>query len=144
MTPAAVVMLAHAQDGEPLFGVALVCGSLFVGGFAAVRARSRAAAWMLALSALLATLYFVDNEPAGVRMVAIVATMLLGMKAVVASNGEQTLSWRQWIAFTLWPGMRPLILPSRVRARARARAFWPGTEQSLSLRAQLFWWLRVR
>jgi alginate O-acetyltransferase complex protein AlgI len=122
MTAAAIVA---APDARVLLGVALVGGSLLVGGFVAGRIRSAAAAWILASSVLLFTLHLVDREPAWVRMVAIVATMLLGMKAVVASNVTQALTFRQWIAFTLWPGMRPAIfasLGSRPREGARKLA----------------------
>jgi hypothetical protein len=41
-----------------------------------------------------------------------VATLLLAMKAIVASNLTTRLTFRQWIAFTLWPGMRPSIFAS--------------------------------
>lgn len=74
---------------------------------------------------LLATLHFVAHEPAGVRMVAIVATMLLGTKAIVATSLELRLSLRQWIAFTLWPVMRPSIF---VSPGSRPRAESSGAE----------------
>jgi hypothetical protein len=109
MTPAAVAVLPYATGWELLIGFVLVYASLLAGGFAAARARSRMAAWMLVSSALLVTLYLVDQEPAVVRMLAIVATLLLGMKAVVGSNDAQALTFRSWFAFTLWPGMRPSI-----------------------------------
>ena len=52
------------------------------------------------------------REPAGVRMLAIIGTLLFAMKAVVAVEGRATggkrLAWWRWLGFAaLWPGMRP-------------------------------------
>ena len=58
-------------------------------------------------------------------MVMIVVTLLLAMKAVVASDSAISLTFGQWVAFTLWPGMRPSIfatLGSRPREGARKLA----------------------
>jgi hypothetical protein len=117
-------LLAYTASAASLRGVALVLVSLLCAGYAAARARSRIAAWTLAATAVLATLHIVGHEPAGARMVAIVVTLLLAMKAIVASHCG--LTFRQWIAFTLWPGMRPSIFltlgaPPREGARRLAR-----------------------
>jgi alginate O-acetyltransferase complex protein AlgI len=119
-------MLAYAASAVSARGVALVVLALLSAGYAAARARSRIAAWALAMAAVLTTIHIVDQESAGARMVAIVVTLLLAMKAIVASHGVTSLTFRQWAAFTLWPGMRPSIFatlgsPAREGARKLAR-----------------------
>jgi alginate O-acetyltransferase complex protein AlgI len=119
-------LLAYTASAASLRGVALVVVALVCAGYAAACARSRIAAWTLAATAVLATLHIVDHEPAGARMVAIVVTLLLAMKAIVASHSAASLTFRQWIAFTLWPGMRPSIFltlgsPAREGARRLTR-----------------------
>src|SRR5450432_3497156 len=96
---------AYAGSIEAVTGVVSVIVSLLCGGFAATHLRSRIPAWALGIVALVATLHFVDHQPAGARMVAIVISLLLAIKTIVAGNETTRLTFRQWIAFTLWPGM---------------------------------------
>lgn len=118
-------LLAYTPSATAVTGVASVIVSLVCVGFAVTRLRSPIPAWVVGIVALVATLHFVDHEPAGARMVAIVMTLLLAMKAIVVSTMAIRLTFRQWIAFTLWPGMRPSIftslgLPPRDGARRLA------------------------
>jgi alginate O-acetyltransferase complex protein AlgI len=73
---------------------------------------SRIAAWTLGLVAVAGVERLNAREPAGFRMLAIIAAVLYAMKAVVAlevqASGQCQLSWWRWVGFvTLWPGMRP-------------------------------------
>lgn len=125
MNAATGALLIDGGSPASFRAVGLVVVALLCGGFAATHLRSRFPAWVVGAVALLATLRFVDHEPAGTRMVAIVVTLLLAMKAIVASGADTTLTLRQWIAFTLWPGMRPSIfavLGRRPREGARGLA----------------------
>jgi hypothetical protein len=109
MSAMSETLLAYTPSAPALAGVGVVVVALVAGGYSVTRLRSRLPAWILGAAALAATLYFVGEEPAGVRMVAIVATLLLAMKAIVATSPSTTLTFHQWIAFTGWPGMRPSI-----------------------------------
>jgi alginate O-acetyltransferase complex protein AlgI len=80
----------------------------------AVRA-ARAAAWIIALGGTAAAERLCAAEPPGVRMLAIIGALLLGMKSVVAVEAAAApgasgvrLTLPQSVAFwLLWPGMRP-------------------------------------
>ncbi|MEA2235818.1 MAG: hypothetical protein QOC81_542 [Thermoanaerobaculia bacterium] len=125
MNAMADALLAYTPSAAAVRDVALVVVALLGAGYAAARARCRIAAWALAVMAVLATLHFVEREPAGARMVMIVVTLLLAIKGVVASESATSLTFGQWVAFTLWPGMRPGIfasLGSRPREGARTLA----------------------
>lgn len=96
--------------------VAAVVASTLLAAFAASRLRpspaARGAAWLLALGATAVVERLTLGEPAGFRMLAIIGTLLYGMKAVVSlestATGEPPLSVGRWLAFAaLWPGMRP-------------------------------------
>jgi hypothetical protein len=72
----------------------------------------RAAAWAV----VVASTTFVDrlstDQPAGLRMMALIGTLLYAMKAVVTVDalepGRPALSPWRWLGFAaLWPGMRP-------------------------------------
>jgi len=82
----------------------------------------RAAAWLLVVGAVLLADRAATAEPAGVRMLAVIALLLTAMKAVVGVESRTRLSARRWLAFAaLWPGMRPSIfrtLPSAPRPGA--------------------------
>lgn len=86
------------------------------------RPLSNPAAWvMLALCTLSAHL-LLWGEPAGFRMLAIIGTLFLGMKGVVATQvrgeGAPALGTGAWLAFTcMWPGMDPSIFQASPRAR---------------------------
>lgn len=73
---------------------------------------ARVSAWLLVLSAVLGIEWMTASLPAGLRMLAIIGALLIGMKVVVSveehASGRQKLSLRNWLLFTLgWPGMRP-------------------------------------
>jgi alginate O-acetyltransferase complex protein AlgI len=92
-----------------------------------IAAWSQAVAWGLVLVASVGMLVAVCEQPAGLRMVAIILAVLYGMKAVVAvesrRKGRQALRLVQWLPFCLlWFGMRPdafLTLPGPPRGDAR-------------------------
>jgi hypothetical protein len=89
--------------------VAIVVALLLLFGY---RLRSRLGAWSVCVGAMAAVLLIVDAQPAGFRMVAIIAALLLGMKAIVAVESE-SLTLRQWLAFACWFGMRPGVFATR-------------------------------
>jgi alginate O-acetyltransferase complex protein AlgI len=70
------------------------------------------AAWTLVVVSVAGVERLNAPEPAGFRMLAIIAALLYAMKAVVAveaqaSGGRRLSCWR-WLGFAaLWPGMRP-------------------------------------
>jgi len=98
-----------------LLVVILMCG------FAIARIRpartGRMAAWTLAVAAVAIAAWLCTNEPAGIRMVAIVLALLYAMKAIAAveacARGETPLSFVAWICFAAgWFGMRPSLFHS--------------------------------
>ncbi len=107
-------VLAH--DPAAIFGtVVLLAAVLFLGQvlarFGLARA-ARPAAWALAVAAVAGVERLDAREPAGVRMLAIIAALLYAMKAVVAvearKQGSPPLPLGRWLGFAaLWPGMRP-------------------------------------
>jgi alginate O-acetyltransferase complex protein AlgI len=106
--------------------LAAALGSILALGLVIVRIPSRparrAAAWALAAGAVVLADRATSEQPAGVRMLAVIALLLTAMKAVVGVEATTRLSYRQWLAFAaLWPGMRPAIfrtLPSAPRPGA--------------------------
>jgi hypothetical protein len=108
------------------------------------RSRSaRTAAWALVVLAVGAAHCVTSTQPAGLRMLVVIAALLFAMKAVVsvearARDGTR-LPLRRWLAFaTLWPGMRPALFahlrPGRPGA---ARLLWTGLVHT-ALGASLF------
>ena len=82
---------------------------------------ARCAAWLLVAASLATALKICEEEPAGVRMVTVCASLLLGMKAVVSvesqAAGQPRLSALRWFAFAaLWVGMRPALFAKAGRA----------------------------
>ena len=103
---------------EGVAAVAALCVIVLLIGYAVTRMRhapaARAAAWGLALLAGSCAHALTRGDPPGVRMLALVATLLLAMKVVVAVEAlaaEGTaLAFARWLAFAcLWPGMRPAL-----------------------------------
>ncbi|CAN5819700.1 hypothetical protein BH23PLA1_BH23PLA1_37840 [soil metagenome] len=93
---------------------------------------ARLAAWALVVAAVAGVERLAAREPAGVRMLAIIAALLFAMKAVVAveaqATGGRRLGWWRWLGFAaLWPGMRPGPF-----ARD-ARGPLPGSEELLGM-----------
>lgn len=75
---------------------------------------ARLLAWMLTVGVTAGVERLCQDEPAGMRMLAIIAALLYGMKAVVTvearADGMAALSAWQWLGFAaLWPGMRPAL-----------------------------------
>jgi alginate O-acetyltransferase complex protein AlgI len=69
----------------------------------------RPLAWLMTIGSFVAAERISQNEPAGLRMVAIVLAVLYAMKAVVVVETQTRLSVWQWLGFTLlWFGMRPM------------------------------------
>ena len=108
------------------------------------RSRSaRTAAWALVVLAVGAAHGVTSTQPAGLRMLVVIAALLFAMKAVVsvearARDGTR-LPLRRWLAFaTLWPGMRAALFahlrPGRPGA---ARLLWTGLVHT-ALGASLF------
>jgi len=72
----------------------------------------RLLSWLLTVGATAGVERLCREEPAGVRMLAIIGALLYGMKAVVSvearADGMAVLSAWRWLGFAaLWPGMRP-------------------------------------
>jgi hypothetical protein len=106
--------LPHHPAAAALAGAALAAALL--AAFAVSRMppgrAARLLAWGLLAAAVAAVERLCAGEPAGLRMLAIIAALFLGMKAIVsvedrAERGTCLGAWR-WFAFAVtWPGMRP-------------------------------------
>lgn len=114
-------MSAYLPTGVGAFLAALgAVGATLLLAFAVTRLRppraARAAAWGLAVATLMAVDRVTSAQPAGFRMLSLIAGLLFAMKAVVSveAAGEGTrLPPLRWLAFaTLWPGMRPALFAS--------------------------------
>ena len=80
-------------------------------------AKVRLRAWgLLAVGTAMAH-FLTLSSPAGFRMMALIAVLFIGMKAVVAVNRrplDPALSFANWLAFALgWPGMQPALFRKR-------------------------------
>ena len=99
-----------------LFIVFLSIGLLVLVGFGTIHLKqkslSRILAWLVA-SIMTGGIHFATlDEPAGFRMLAIIAVLFVSMKIVVANeyrwSQNRSLTWLQWILFALgWFGMNP-------------------------------------
>jgi hypothetical protein len=72
---------------------------------------TRLLAWLVTVGATAGVERLCRDEPAGVRMLAIIGALLYGMKAIVSvearAEGMPVLSAWRWLGFAaLWPGMR--------------------------------------
>jgi alginate O-acetyltransferase complex protein AlgI len=88
---------------------------------------ARCLAWLLTIGATVGVERLCCDEPAGIRMLAIIGTLLYGMKSVVTvearADGMPALAPWQWLGFAaLWPGMRPALFASAGH-RAQAGAW---------------------
>lgn len=77
-------------------------------------------AWISAIAAVVLIERLSANEPAGVRMVALIAALLWSMKLVVITstrlNDGPTLPAGRWFSFLFgWPGMQPAIFAKDAR-----------------------------
>jgi len=95
---------------------AVLVGTLLAGLGISRMARgpaARAAAWTLVVAAVALVERLCAEQPAGLRMLALIGTLLYAMKAVVTVDGMEPgrpplAPWR-WLGFAaLWPGMRPV------------------------------------
>ena len=87
------------------------------------RRYARLLAWLLTVGSTAGVERLCRDEPAGLRMMAIIGALFFGMKAVVTvearADGMPALSAWQWLGFAaLWPGMRPALF---VNARNRSQ-----------------------
>ena len=99
-----------------LWPLAAILAATLAAGLAISRrpgqAVPRAAAWSLVAASTTLVERLTAEEPAGLRMLALIGTLLYAMKAVVSVDGTETgrppLSPWRWLGFAaLWPGMRP-------------------------------------
>jgi alginate O-acetyltransferase complex protein AlgI len=105
-----------ANDGATAERVGLILLGLLAAGLAVTRLRwanvARLAAWLLTIISVVAVEWLTAFDPAGFRMLTIIAALLLGMKAVVtvehAAAGRPRLRPVAWLLFAAgWLGMRP-------------------------------------
>lgn len=80
----------------------------------AIRPAWRIVSWGISIAGVAFVERLCSHEPAGVRMLAIIATLLYGMKAIVAVesrlNGKPALRPFAWLVFCCgWFGMRPSV-----------------------------------
>ena len=112
-------------DAVDLAGTIALLAAIIVVGFGVARVRplwlARLFAWTLVLCGVAGVERLDANEPAGVRMLAIIGALLYGMKSVVSvevqAHGARPLSIGRWLGFAiLWPGMRPGPFARRAHA----------------------------
>lgn len=101
-----IVWMALLFTGELLAGFTLQRGSPTFG--------SRLIAWGMMALGTSAAHFLTLQDPAGFRMLALIAALFLGMKAVVGVSaraaGEKALPFDRWTIFSiLWAGMRPVL-----------------------------------
>jgi alginate O-acetyltransferase complex protein AlgI len=106
------------HDPSTIVLVAAILAVQLVLGLVLLRLRSlrlaRMAAWLVVVGGTASVERLCPAEPPGVRMLALIAALLFGMKVVVTvevqAGGMERLRTWQWLAFaTTWPGMRPAI-----------------------------------
>lgn len=89
-----------------------------------------ASAWLLLLVLFAATGWLVADATAIVRMFALVATALIGLKIVVlvaaATDGAPRLPVRRLFCFLLWLGMNPRVFARRPTPDAACARRWLG------------------
>lgn len=119
------------QNSSIIAGIVAGLACELLVGFGITRMGSvkiaRACAWLLVVGAVTGIERLSAPEPAGVRMLAIIGALLLGMKVLVSveeqSSGRLKLSPLRWLLFaTGWPGMRPstfMAIPGPPQSR------WP-------------------
>ncbi|MBI3863011.1 MAG: hypothetical protein HY290_14060 [Planctomycetia bacterium] len=104
------------RDAATLAYVALVIAGTLLSGLALTRfpprRYTRLLAWLVTVGATAGVDRLCAEEPAGLRMLAIIAALLYGMKGVIGvearGEGAAPLSAWGWLGFAaLWPGMRP-------------------------------------
>ncbi|MEW6735823.1 MAG: membrane bound O-acyl transferase family-domain-containing protein, partial [Acidobacteriota bacterium] len=110
---------------------------------------ARVSAWLLALLAVIGVERLCKEEPAGLRMLAIIGVLFYSMKAVVTveaqAAGKDRLKPLQWFGFAAgWFGMRPYIFSSlgKPPVAQAASLLWLGIKRlGLGLLLILLAWL---
>jgi hypothetical protein len=110
------------QSASAVAAIAGLCALAIVAGFAAPRLLEpwlgRIAGWTTLGLGTAAVERLARGEPAGVRMLALIAFALAAMKMVVAveerARSGIRLQFGRWLAFALgWPGMQPRVFARR-------------------------------
>jgi hypothetical protein len=113
------------ENLSTIYGLLLILIGTLTGGFAITRLRSlvmaRLLGWLVAILVVAGAERLCRNEPAGLRMLAIIGSLLYAMKAVVSveaqAAGETRLTARQWFSFAIgWFGMRQTLFARLGRA----------------------------
>ena len=112
---------------------------------------TRLLAWLVTAGTVVGVERLCRDEPAGVRMLAIIAALLYGMKAVVTvearADGMPALPAWRWLGFAaLWPGMRPALFAGAGSGRRRGAGalvglgcLYAGLGLTLAVLAWLVW-----
>lgn len=109
---------------------------------------ARLGAWTLAMALTVVIERASTAEPPGLRMLLIMGTLMIGMKAVVGvesslRSGEHLSPWR-WFGFSLaWFGMRPSVFAARRRPRGDAKGIIRSGAALLLLGVLCIWGARV-
>ena len=113
-----------------LFAIVGLLIAVLILGFGLTKTRhllaGRGSAWLLTVSAVVASERIVQSEPAGFRMVAIILALLYSLKSLVTIEsrnlGEKPLSFAVWMGFaTCWFGMRPRVFSDIPEIDGRSR-----------------------
>jgi hypothetical protein len=102
-----------APSSATLFASLMLAAAVCIGvGYLLQRSRSRFLAWLWLIASIALVHQCLQDEGAGLRMMALVAVTLYGMKALVGvehhRSGNAPLPLRNWLAFaTVWLGMQP-------------------------------------
>lgn len=106
-------MPTFAPSSATVFASLLLAAAACIGvGYLLQRTRSRRLSWLWLVASITAIDQALRDEGMGLRMMAIVAVTLYGMKALVGvehhRRGNAPLTLRNWLAFaTVWLGMQP-------------------------------------
>ena len=109
-------MSAYTPHSLTIVGMLLaLLAATLLAAFAVSRIRqvkiARVLAWIAVTAAAATAERLTAQDPVGVRMLAICAVTLIGMKGVVTVEyqalGGRALPMRNWLLFAAWPGMKP-------------------------------------
>lgn len=91
--------------------IAVVLAAEFLIGFFIVRAKARAAAWLIPIMSVLSVHWITAQDQPTLRMLTLIAVLLAGMKVVTAAHAPTRLSWANWFFYCfLWIGMNPKLV----------------------------------
>jgi alginate O-acetyltransferase complex protein AlgI len=99
-------------DAATAWLIAAVWVLTLLAGFLIIRIRpltaARSLSWALVVFGAVGVERLSEQEPAGLRMLALIVVVLFAMKAVVCVEAQVRLSPLRWLGFAaVWPGMRP-------------------------------------